>query len=31
MAEELLAGRIKQGDTVSVGIKNQKVVFTVKN
>lgn len=31
LAEEILAGKIKPGDTVTVGVKNKKAVFTVKN
>ena len=31
MAEEILSGKIKQGDKVSAGLKNKKIVFTVKN
>ena len=31
MAEEILAGRIKAGDTVTAGMKKDQVVFTVKN
>ena len=30
LAEEILAGRIKSGDKVSVGIKDKKVAFHVK-
>ena len=31
LAEEILAGKIRQGDNVSAGIKNKKVVFHVKD
>ncbi len=31
LAEEILAGRVKAGDTVSAGFKNDKVTFQVKN
>jgi len=31
MAEEILSGKIKAGDKVTVGLKNKKIVFTVKN
>lgn len=30
LAEEILAGRVKNGDNVSVGLKNKKISFTVK-
>lgn len=29
LAEEILSGRVKRGDRVSVGLKNKKVSFTV--
>lgn len=31
LAEEILAGRVKSGDTVTVGYRKEKVVFDVKN
>ncbi len=31
LATEILEGRVKRGDTVQAGIKNEKVTFTVKN
>ena len=31
LAEEILKGSVKPGDTVSAGFKQDKVVFTVKN
>ena len=30
LAEEILAGKVKSGDKVSVGLKNKKITFTVK-
>ena len=30
LAEEILAGKVKNGDKVSVGLKNRKITFTVK-
>ncbi len=30
LAEEILAGKVKNGDKVSVGLKNKKITFTVK-
>ncbi|MDE7358535.1 MAG: AAA family ATPase, partial [Lachnospiraceae bacterium] len=30
LAEEILAGKVKSGDRVSVGLKNKKITFTVK-
>lgn len=30
LAEEILAGKVKNGDNVSVGLKNKKITFTVK-
>ena len=30
LAEEILAGKVKRGDKVSVGLKNKKITFTVK-
>ncbi len=29
LAEEILAGKVKRGDTVSVGVKNKKIVFKI--
>ena len=31
LAEEILSGRVKTGDHVSVGYREKKVIFTVKN
>ncbi|MBQ9232706.1 MAG: ATP-dependent Clp protease ATP-binding subunit, partial [Lachnospiraceae bacterium] len=31
LAEEILKGDVKQGDKVSIGVKDNKVIFTVKN
>ena len=30
LAEEILAGKVKEGDKVTAGVKNGKVTFTVK-
>ena len=30
LAEEILAGRVRSGDRVAVGLKNKKITFTVK-
>ena len=29
LAEEILAGKVKRGDNVSVGVKNKKIVFKI--
>ena len=31
LAEEILLGNIKRGDAVSAGLKNKKIVFTVRD
>ncbi len=31
LAEEILLGNVKRGDTVSAGLKNKKIVFTVRD
>lgn len=31
LAEEILAGRVKQGDAVGVGLQNKKITFSIKN